>query len=102
MAKNRGATSKDEPAVETSNESNDKSLFPITDSGCPVAKQEHRGFLNERDLQRTVIHSATNTSQKGQTNRAGTLGSIPPQYIVTEPWVGYRLCDPENPVYPAA
>ena len=27
-AKNRGATSKDESAVETSNESNDKSLFP--------------------------------------------------------------------------
>jgi two-component system KDP operon response regulator KdpE len=24
-----------------------------------------------------------------------------PQYIVTEPWVGYRLCDPHNPEYPS-
>jgi len=77
-AKNRGATSKDESAVEPSNESNDKSLFPITDSGRPAAKETHQGFLNERDLQRTVIRSASNTSQTGQTNGAGTLGSIPP------------------------
>jgi len=25
-----------------------------------------------------------------------------PQYIVTEPWVGYRLCDPHNREYPSA
>jgi len=25
-----------------------------------------------------------------------------PQYILTEPWVGYRLCDPHNPEYPSA
>ncbi len=30
------------------------------------------------------------------------LNPSEPQYIVTEPWVGYRLCDPENPEYPAA
>jgi len=30
------------------------------------------------------------------------LNPSEPQYIVTEPWVGYRLCDPENPAYPAA
>jgi hypothetical protein len=77
-AKNRGATSKDESAVESSNESIDKSLFPITDSGRPSAKEAHQGFLNERDLQRTVIRSSSNTSQIAQPNGAGTLGSIPP------------------------
>jgi two-component system, OmpR family, KDP operon response regulator KdpE len=30
------------------------------------------------------------------------LNPAEPQYIVTEPWVGYRLCDPENPEHPAA
>jgi len=77
-AKNRGATSKDESTVETGSEANDKSLFPITDSGRPATKETHQGFLNERDLQRTVIRSASNASQTGQTNGAGTLGSIPP------------------------
>jgi hypothetical protein len=77
-AKNRGAISKGESSVETSNESNDKSLFPITDSGRPALKETRQGFLNERDLQRTVIRSGTSTSQVGQPNRAETLGSIPP------------------------
>jgi hypothetical protein len=77
-AKNRGATSKDELTVEASSEANDKSLFPITDSGRPSTKETHQGFLNERDLQRTVIRSASNASQTGQTNAPGTLGSIPP------------------------
>ena len=77
-AKNRGATSKDESTVESSNESNDKSLFPITDSGRPAEKETHQGFLNERDLQRTVIRSASTASQTAQTNGTGTLGSIPP------------------------
>lgn len=77
-SKNRAAASKDESAVETSNESNDKSLFPITDSGRPAEKEAHQGFLNERDLQRTVMRSASNASQTGQTNGPRTLGSIPP------------------------
>ena len=77
-AKNRSATSKEESAVETSNETNDKSLFPITDSGRPAAKEAHQGFLNERDLRRTVVRSASNASQTGQTNRPGALDSIPP------------------------
>ena len=76
--KNRGAVSKDDSTLETSSESNDTSLFPITDSGRPAAKEAHQGFLNERDLQRTVVRSGTNTSQVGQPNRAETLGSIPP------------------------
>jgi hypothetical protein len=76
-AKSRGRTPKDESTVEASNESSEHSLFPITDSGSPAAKQTHQGFLNERDLQRTVIRSPSNASQTGQTN-GGTLGSIPP------------------------
>ena len=30
------------------------------------------------------------------------LNPSEPQYIVTEPWVGYRLCDPYNSEYPMA
>jgi len=77
-AKSGGAITNDESTGQTSNDSNDKSLFPITDSGRPEAKETHQGFLNERDLQRTVIRSASNASRTGQTNGAGTLGPIPP------------------------
>lgn len=77
-AKNRGATLKEESTVETGNESNNKSLFPITDSGRPAAKDTHRGFLSERDLQRTGIRSPSYASQTAQTNAGSTLGSIPP------------------------
>jgi hypothetical protein len=77
-AKNRGLTSDDKSTVEPGSESNETSLFPITDSGRPATKEAHHGFLNERDLQRTVIRSASHASQTGQTNGAGTLGSIPP------------------------
>ena len=77
-AKGRSAMANDASTAETSNESNDKSLFPITDSGRPAAKESHQGFLNERDLQRTVIRSASSASQTGQANGAGTLGSIAP------------------------
>jgi hypothetical protein len=76
--KNRKATLKDESTLETGNESNNKSLFPITDSGRPAANETHQGFLSERDLQRTVIRSSSNASQTGQRSGAGTLGSIPP------------------------
>jgi hypothetical protein len=72
-----GDVTKAESTTETSNESDEKSLFPITDSGRPAAKETHQGFLKERDLQRTVIRSGSNTSQTGQANGAGTLGSIP-------------------------
>jgi hypothetical protein len=73
-----GGLAKAESTTETSNESDEKSLFPITDSGRPETKETHQGFLNERDLQRTVIRSGSNTSQTAQPNGAGTLGSIPP------------------------
>jgi hypothetical protein len=76
-AKGHTAT-RDEAITETGNESDEKSLFPITDSGRPAAKEAHQGFLNERDLQRTVIRSGSSPSQPAQPNAAGTLGSIPP------------------------
>jgi hypothetical protein len=69
---------RDESTTETGNESDEKSLFPITDSGRPAAKEAHQGFLNERDLQRTVIRSGSNASQVAQPNSTATLGSIPP------------------------
>ncbi|HMB84534.1 MAG TPA: hypothetical protein VKI40_10855 [Terriglobales bacterium] len=73
-AKNRGATANEDLASESGTASNDKSLFPITDSGRPVTKETHEGFLNERDLQRTATKPAGTTVAGG----AGTLGSIPP------------------------
>jgi hypothetical protein len=77
-AKNRAAITNNESTGQTSNGDNDKSLFPITDSGRPATKEAHQGFLNERDLQRTVIRPASNASRTGQTSEVGTLGSIPP------------------------
>ena len=73
--KSRGTTAADDLALENGNASNDKSLFPVTDSGRPVTKESHEGFLNERDLQRTATKSAARAPGAGA---AGTLGSIPP------------------------
>ena len=74
-AKSRGVTATEDLALESGTASNDKSLFPITDSGRPVTKETHEGFLNERDLQRTATKPpAGRTVATG----AGTLGSIPP------------------------
>jgi hypothetical protein len=68
----------DQSNLQTSDVGDDKSLFPITDSGRLSAKENHQGFLNERDLERTVIRPASKTAQTGQPNVAGTLGSIQP------------------------
>jgi hypothetical protein len=58
----------------------EKSLFPITDSGRPPAKESNDGRLNEHDMQRTVTqqHRDTNKFEGGQANQPGTLGSVPP------------------------
>ncbi|MBZ5667443.1 MAG: hypothetical protein LAO30_22945 [Acidobacteriia bacterium] len=72
--KSRGATASEDLALESGTASNDKSLFPITDSGRPVTKESHEGFLNERDLQRTATKPAGTTVAGG----ARTLGSMPP------------------------
>ena len=69
-----GGLAKAESTAETSNESDEKSLFPIIDSGRPAAKETHQGSLNERDLQRTIIRSGSNTSQTAQPSGAGALG----------------------------
>ncbi|MGA8273616.1 MAG: hypothetical protein WB919_18790 [Candidatus Sulfotelmatobacter sp.] len=81
-AKGLNGVATQESALDTS--SNDRSLFPITDSGRPDAKETHQGFLNERDLQRTVIRSPSNATQTSRTNAVGTLGSIPP--FGDQPW----------------
>jgi hypothetical protein len=77
-AKSPHAASKDNPTTNIGGESEEKSLFPITDSGRPAAKENHPGFVNERDLQRTVIHSGMNAFQPAPANGTATLGSIPP------------------------
>jgi hypothetical protein len=73
-----GAVTKGDTTTETSNENAQKSLFPITDSGRPAAKETHQGFLNEGDLERTATRSGSNTSETARPSGAGTLGSIPP------------------------
>jgi hypothetical protein len=89
-AKSRGVTATEDLALENGTASNDKSLFPITDSGRPVTKGTHEGFLNERDLQRTATKSAARTTVSGG---AGTLGSIPP-FGDQQPWQAppYQPC----------
>jgi len=81
-AKSRGATATEDLASESGTASNDKSLFPITDSGRPVTKETHEGFLNERDLQRTATKPAAGAKVA---SGAETLGSIPP-FGDQQPW----------------
>jgi hypothetical protein len=77
-AKGGSAATKEEQA-QTANASVDRSLFPITDSGRPSTKESHEGFLNEKDLERSVTRRFHPTSiQPGPSNAPGTLGSIPP------------------------
>lgn len=72
------AAAKEEP-TQTANASVDRSLFPITDSGRPSAKEGHDGFLNEKDLERSVTRRSHPSSiQTGPSTAPGTLGSIPP------------------------
>jgi hypothetical protein len=77
-ANSRSAATKDAFTTDIRGESEEKSLFPITDSGRPAAKETHQGFLKEQDLRRAAIHTGTNPSQPPPTNRPATLGSIPP------------------------
>ena len=74
-----GTAAVKEEQTQTANTSVDRSLFPITDSGRPSAKESHEGFLNEKDLERSVTRRSHPTSiQPGPSNAPGTLGSIPP------------------------
>jgi hypothetical protein len=69
---------KEEP-TQVANAGADRSLFPITDSGSPLAKEGHEGFLNEKDLERSVTHRPhAGSVQAGPSNAPGSLGSIPP------------------------
>jgi hypothetical protein len=79
--KGRGANATEDLALESGTANDDKSLFPITDSGRPVTKESHEGFLNERDLQRTATKPAGTTVAGG----TGTLGSILP-FGDQQPW----------------
>jgi hypothetical protein len=77
--KNGAVAATQDVASESSATPGNKSLFPVTDSGRPFAKETHDGFLNERDLQRTATGRPTpGTPRVGQGNADGTLASIPP------------------------
>ena len=86
-SKNGGATTTTQDVTsENSATPGDKSLFPITDSGRPAPKETHDGFLNERDLQRTVPGwPSARTTRAGQGNTDGTLASIQP-FGEQQPW----------------
>lgn len=74
-----GAAAIKEQPTQIANADADRSLFPITDSGRPSAKEAHEGFLNEKDLERSVIHKThAGSVQAGPSNAPGSLGSIPP------------------------
>jgi hypothetical protein len=72
------AAVKEEP-TQIASSGADRSLFPITDSGRPSAKEAHEGFLNEKDLERSVTHRPHPGSvPAGPSNAPGSLGAIPP------------------------
>jgi hypothetical protein len=75
VAANAGVTTSGEGSALS-----DKSLFPITDSGWPAAKETHEGFLNEQDMQRTaMLHPQIPSAlESGRASAPGTLASIPP------------------------
>jgi hypothetical protein len=76
---NVGASAVKEEPAQIANAGAERSLFPITDSGKPSAKEAHEGFLNEKDLERSVTHKTHASSvQAGLSNASGSLGSIPP------------------------
>jgi hypothetical protein len=68
-----------EESTQIVNTGADRSLFPITDSGRPSPKEEHEGFLDEKDLERSVTRRPhAGSVQAVSTNTQGSLGSIPP------------------------
>jgi hypothetical protein len=74
-----GAAAVKEEPTQVANAGADRSLFPITDSGRPSAKEAHEGFLNEKDLERSVTHRPhAGSVQAAPSNAPGSLGSIPP------------------------
>lgn len=74
-----GALALIEDPTQMANFAADRSLFPITDSGRPSAREAHEGFLNEKDLERSVTHRPhAGPAQAGLSNAPGSLGSIPP------------------------
>ena len=60
--------------------SDGRSLLPITDSGRPIAKETHDGFVDEQDLQRTATRSPVpaKTPRPSPAIQDGTLASVPP------------------------
>jgi len=84
-SKNKGVPRSGAPP-QSPTAASDKSLFPITDSGRPAAKESQQGFLNEQDLDKTAMHQRASTAGYGtQSSAPETLGSIAP-FGGEEPW----------------
>jgi hypothetical protein len=65
---------------QTMTSSREQSLLPITDSGRPASKENHDGYLNEQDLERSATRrTRPGSSMLGPTSEtaSGTLGLIP-------------------------
>ena len=74
-----GSAAVKEEQTQVANAGADRSLFPITDSGRPSPKEAHEGFLDEKDLERSVTRRPQAGSvHAGPSNAPGSLGSIPP------------------------
>ena len=74
-----GPGSSRQESRQITNASPDQSLFPVTDSGRPSAKETHEGFLDEKDLERSATRQSRPTAiTTAVPNAPGTLGSIPP------------------------
>ena len=69
-----GASTVKEVPAQIANAGADRSLFPVTDSGRPSAKEAQEGFLNEKDLERSVIHRPhAGSAQASPSNAPGSL-----------------------------
>jgi hypothetical protein len=67
-----------EPAADNATSPSEKSVFPIIESQRVAAQTQHEGFLSEGDLERTAKAKPSARVPRGPSDRAGTLGAIPP------------------------
>lgn len=75
-------------AVAPAKPSDEKSLFPVIDSGAPIAKDSSDGSIGEDDVHRTASHqpNADATLQTKKIADRSTLGALPPFDASPESW----------------
>jgi hypothetical protein len=57
-----------------------RSLLPVMDSGRPIAKETHGGFVDEQDVQHTATHfpEPLQAMRSALVSKNGKLASVPP------------------------